>query len=186
MEGKSNKSGIRWKDDQFVWGSLAFQPLIDENDPVLLHGLNSPVKYVRLVRRELNGKTRYFAQLINEGLPYVKPKNTVGDDLIGLDLNVSVVAVVGDTKSELLPFTHQVPTYDKEIAALQRQMQRSQRTGNPENYESNFNAQKGRKTITKLGKPKKGKRRWNKSKHYLRTAQKKRELERRKTAYAKS
>jgi hypothetical protein len=186
VEGKSNKTGIRWKDNQLVWGDLILQPLIGENDPVLLHGLNSPVKYVRLIKRELNGKTRYFAQLVNEGLPFQKPKNTVGDDLIGLDLNVSAVAVVGDTRSELLPFANKVPTYDKEIAALQRQMQRSQRTSNPENYEPNFEARKGRKTVTKLGKPKKGKRKWRKSKRYLRIAQKKRELQRRKAAYAKS
>lgn len=186
VEGKSNKTGIRWKDNQLVWGNLILQPFIDKNDPVLLHGLNSRVKYVRLIKRELNGKVRYFAQLVNEGLPFQKAKNTVGDELVGVDLNVSTVAVVGDTRSELLSFADKVPAYDKEIASLQRQMQRSQRLSNPENYEPNFEARKGRKTVTRLGKPKKGKRKWRKSKRYLQIAQKKRELQRCRTAYAKS
>jgi hypothetical protein len=65
-------------------------------------------------------------------------------------------------------------------------MQRSQRASNPDNYEPDFKAQKGRKTVTKKGKVKKGKREWRKSSKYRKAAQKKRELERRKTAYANS
>ncbi|MCV3213337.1 hypothetical protein OGM63_07330 [Plectonema radiosum NIES-515] len=34
------------------------------NDPVILHGLTSKIKYVRLVRRVLNQKTYWFAQLV--------------------------------------------------------------------------------------------------------------------------
>ena len=45
---------------------------------------------------------------------------------------------------------------------------------------------KGRKTVTKKGKCKKGKLKWNNSKRYQNAARKKRELERRKTAHAKS
>ncbi|WP_414584093.1 hypothetical protein [Scytonema sp. PCC 10023] len=65
-------------------------------------------------------------------------------------------------------------------------MQRSQRANNPENFELDFQARRGRKTVTKKGKSKKGKRQWKKSSNYRKAAQKKRELERRKAAYAKS
>jgi putative transposase len=65
-------------------------------------------------------------------------------------------------------------------------MQRSQRVNNPDNYESNFEIKKGHRTVKKKGKVKKGKREWKRSKNYKKAAQKNRELQRKKAAYAKS
>ena len=186
LESKTNKQGLRWKDDCLVWGNLRIAPIIDLTNPVIKHGLESPIKYVRLLWRILNGKRRWYCQLVNEGLPYLCTRNYVSDGLIGLDLNISNIAFVGDNHADLLPFAENVPTFQKEIAAMQRKMQRSQRVSNPDNFEPNFKARKGRKTVVKKGKNKKGKRNWKKSANYHKAAQKKRELERRKTAYAKS
>ena len=186
LEGKTNKQGIRWKDEQLVWGKLKIKARIDWLNPVIKHGLDSPIKYVRIVWRELNGKRRWYAQLINEGLPYSKPNNYVVGGVVGLDLNVSNIAFVGDKQAGLLPFAENVPTYQKEIRRLQRKLERSRRRNNPANYHPDLTAQKGRKTVVKKGKSIKGKKQWNNSKTYLKTAAKKRELERRKAAYAKS
>lgn len=186
VEGKSNKQGIRWKDDCLVWGKLILKPIIDPVNPVIRHGLESPVKYVRLLWRVLNGKRRWYAQLVNEGLPYQKPQNYVSDGLVGLDVNISNIAFVGDKHADLLSFAENVPTFQKEITALQKKMQRSQRANNPDNFEPNFEARKGRKTVVKKGKSKKGKAQWKKTSNYLKASAKKRELERRKTAYAKT
>jgi putative transposase len=186
MEGKSNQTGIRWKNDCLVWGKLVLQPIIDPNNPVIRHGLESPIKYVRLLWRILNGKRRWYAQLVNEGSPYQKPQNYVSDGLVGLDLNISNIAYVGNDHAGLLPFAEKVPTFQREITKLQRQMQRSQRANNPDNFEPNFEAHIGRKTVSKKGKVKKGKAQWKKSSNYLKAANKKRELERRKSAYAKT
>ena len=186
VEGKTNKQGLRWKDNQLVWGSLKLRSIIDESNEVVMHGLISPIKYVRLLWRDLNGKRRWYVQLINKGLPLQKEKNYVYDGLIGLDLNISNIAFVGDKKAGLLPFAEKVPTYEKEIAALQRTMQRSQRANNPDNYEPDFEVKKGHRKIKRKGKVKKRKRQWNKSSNYKKAAQKKRELQRRKAAYAKT
>lgn len=186
LEGKTNKQGIRWFKGQFVWGSLILHPYLEDNDPVILHGLNSPIKYVRIIRKELKGRIRYFAQLINEGIPFMKKKNYIRDGLVGLDLNISNVGVVADDVAEILPLAQKVPAYTKEIKSLQRQMDRSRRTNNPDNYEPDFNAKKGRKVVKKKGKSKKGRRKWSKSKNYIKLASRRRELERRKTAYTKS
>ncbi len=186
VEGKSNKQGLRWKDDQIIWGNLRIKGIIDLTNPVILHGLNSPIKYVRLLWRTLNGKRRWYAQLINEGVPFQKPHNYVKTGVVGLDLNISNLAYVGNEQAGLLPFAEKVPTMTKEINAIQRKMQRSQRVANPDNYEPDFEAKKGRKTVKKKGKNKKGKRQWKKSANYRKLANKKRELERKKTAYAKS
>ncbi|MBD2459375.1 transposase [Nostoc sp. FACHB-87] len=186
IEGKTNKQGLRWKDNLLVWGKLKLNPIINESNPVIEHGLSSPVKYVRLLWKEINSKRRWFIQLINEGLPYQKPQNYISEGIVGLDLNISNIAFVGDNHSGLLPFADKVPDFQKEITRLQRKMQRSQRANNSENYEADFLAKKGRKTVVKQGKVKKSSRKWNKSKYYKKNAQKKRELERRKTSYAKS
>ncbi|BAZ22016.1 transposase, IS605 family protein [Kalymmatonema gypsitolerans NIES-4073] len=186
MEGKSNKTGIRWKDNCLVWGNLKLRAMIDPSNPVIQHGLASPIKYARVLWRDLNGKRRWYCQLVNEGMPYQKPQNYVFDGLIGLDLNISNIAYVGDDHADLLPFAEGVPTFLYEIAALQRQMQRSQRVNNPDNFEPDFEARKGRKIVVNKGKVKKNSRKWNKSNNYKRLATKKRELQRRKAAYAKN
>jgi putative transposase len=186
MEGKTNKQGIRWKDNQLVWGKLKLSAIIDESNPVIRHGLSSKIKYVRILRKEFNGKPYWFAQLICAGVPYQKPKNFVQPGLIGIDLNVSNIAYVADHQAGLLPFAEGVPSFERKIKAAQRQMQRSQRLANPDSFEPDFTGRKGRKTVTKKGKCKKGKRMAIKTKHYLKVAAKKRELERRKVAYAQS
>ncbi len=158
LEGKTNKQGIRWKEDGLIWGKLKLKGIIDAENPVIQHGLNSPTKYVRLLWRELNGKRRWYAQLVCEGLPHQKIQNYVSNGIVGLDLNISNIAFVADNGAGLLPCAEGVPTFERNIQALQRKMQRSQRVNNPDNYQPDFTAKKGRKTFTKKGKAKKGKR----------------------------
>ena len=186
VEGKSNKQGLRWLKNQVVWYGLKIAPIIDWNNPVIVHGLNSPVKYCRILWRNLNGKKCWFVQLINEGLPYQKPQNYVTQGIVGLDVNVSNVAFVANYKAGLLPFADKVPTFEREIKALQRKMQRSQRMHNPNNFESDFDKKVGNKIVRKKGKVKSGKKQWIKTRNYRRIQAYKAELERRKTAYAKS
>ena len=186
VEGKTNKQGLRWRDNQLVWGQLKLVPIINWENSVIKHGLTSPVKYVRLVQRHLKGKRRWFVQLINCGVPYHKEKNYIGQGVIGLDLNISNIAFVSETSAGLLPFAQGVPTFERELKTLQRQMERSRRANNPENYLTDSEGKRGRKTIHKKGKCKPGKLKWKKSKNYQKVARKKRELERRKAAYAKS
>jgi putative transposase len=186
MEGKSNKQGIRWKSDRVVWCGLKLEPIIDPNNPVMMHGLTSKVKYVRILFKIINDKRRWFAQLINEGVPYQSPNNFRSEGVIGLDLNISNVAYVANDRAGLLPFAESVPTYQKEISRIQSKMQRSQRLANPDNYEPDFTGRKGRKQVVKKGKNKTGRFKWNNSNRYQKLRAKKRELERRKSEYTKS
>ena len=186
VEGKSNKQGLRWLKDKVFWCGLNIEPIIDWSNPVIVHGLTSPVKYCRILWRNLNGKKRWFVQLINEGLPYQKTQNYVTQGIVGLDVNISNVAFVADNKAGLLPFAEKVPTFEREIKALQRKMQRSQRMHNPDNFEADFDKKVGNRIVRKKGKVKKGKKQWIKTRNYRRIAAKKAELERRKAAYAKS
>ncbi|WP_248277875.1 RNA-guided endonuclease TnpB family protein [Brasilonema sp. UFV-L1] len=172
LEGKTNKQGIRWTGKAVEWSGLKLQAIMT-NDPVILHGLNSKIKYVRLVRRILNQKNYWSAQLVCEGKPYQKPKNTIGDGNVGIDLGVSTVAIVGDSETIWTPFVVELTSKQKEVRKLQRQMDRQRRAGNPDNFNSN-------------GTLKKDKKRWNKSNRYKKTAAKKREIERKQAAHRKS
>lgn len=172
LEGKTNKQGIRWTGNGVEWSKLKL-PGIITNDPVILHGLNSNIKYVRLVRRILNQKTYWFAQLVCEGESYQKPKNIIGDGTVGIDLGVSTVAIVGEQETIWTPFAAELNSFQKEIRKLQRKMDRQRRANNPDNFNPNDTVKKGLK-------------RWNKSNRYKKTAAKKREIERRQASHRKS
>jgi len=84
LEGKGNKQGLRWKDGALVWGDLTLTGIIATNpsidpatNPVLSHGLTRPIKYVQLIRRRLNGRVRFSAQLMCEGQQYRKAQHSV-------------------------------------------------------------------------------------------------------------
>jgi transposase len=173
VEGKSNKSGIRWKGEAVEWGGLELKALISENDPVILHGLNSKVKYVRLVRRKISGRNKFYAQLVCEGKPFVKTKNTLGQGSVGIDIGPSTIAIVGDDQSHLKQFATELDFSCQHIRRLQRKMDRSRRATNPNNFNAN-------------GTVKKGSKQWNSSKSYLKTRNSKANLERKLAAQRKS
>ncbi|MFL9449822.1 RNA-guided endonuclease InsQ/TnpB family protein [Tolypothrix bouteillei VB521301_2] len=172
LEGKTNKQGIRWTGNAVEWSTLKLKAIIT-NDPVILHGLSSKIKYVRLVRRILNQKNYWFAQLVCEGLPYQKPKNIISDGTIGIDLGVSTVAIVGDKKTIWTSFADELESKQKKIRKLQRKMDRQRRANNPNNFNSN-------------GTVKKGSKRWHKSNRYKKKNNKKRETERKQAAHRQS
>jgi len=60
-EGKTNKQGIRWK-MAINLGSDQIRTIIEQSNPVIQHGLNSSVKYVRILWRDLNGKRKWYVQ----------------------------------------------------------------------------------------------------------------------------
>jgi transposase len=173
VEGKSNKAGIRWKEDSVEWNGLKLRALISANDPVILHGLNTKVKYVRLVRRKIGGRNRFYAQLVCQGSPFRKPKNHLGQGDVGLDIGPSTIAVVSDSGAQLKQFVSSLDFDAANIGRLQRKMDRSRRATNPDNFNPN-------------GTVKKGKKRWNNSKTYLKTRNSKANLERKLAAHRKS
>jgi hypothetical protein len=111
VEGKRNDVGLRFVLDPnagdggfLIWNQQVIPALIDWRDPVVQHGLRHKIKYARLVRRkasspqaqgaDTDGK-RYFVQLVLEGHAFVKPKHEeVGQDIIGLDIGPSTLAIV--------------------------------------------------------------------------------------------
>lgn len=186
VEGKTNKQGIRFKDECLVWGKLKIDVLIDKNDPVIWHALNSPIKFCRIIRKTIKGRQRWYIQLVCEGLPYVKPQNQVGEGVVGIDLNVSAAGVVSDNQASFEQFCAELDRKEREIKKLQRRNSRQLRVNNPQNYEPDFQARRGNKVVNKKGKVKKGSLEWHRSKRYLKTQHKKAEIQRRQQEHRKS
>lgn len=157
VEGKSNTACIRWRNGRVLWNGLDMEPLLDRKDKygIEAHALSCPVKYLRLVKRNINGKTRWFVQLVLEGQPCQKAKNVISSDTCGLDIGPSTIAVVGESDAFLSQFCDEVVKPWKEIRREQRAQDRSRRASNPDNYNED-------------GTIKKGSRKWHRSNRYRR------------------
>ncbi len=164
LEGKNNKTFLTYSNGYvFVGKSLSLKCLIDPKDQWMQHALNQRIKYCRLITKEVKGKNRFYVQLVMEGHPY--RKYNLGQEMIGLDVGPSTIAIVGESKAELKEFCQEVVFLDKEKRRINRKLDRQRRANNPNHYHSN-------------GVVKKGKKKWINSKNYIKTRSEHRELER--------
>ena len=170
VEGKSNSAGIRWVDGKIKWGKnfeCGVHYDLKDKHGLEAYALSCKTKYVRLVKRTIKGKTVWYAQLIQEGSPYIKEKNKLGDGMVGLDIGPSTIAIVSEESAQLQSFCPEVDDLSKSIKVLQRRMSRSLRQNNPDNFEEDhFWVNANGRNIKKLGKVKKGSSKWIRSKHY--------------------
>ena len=173
VEGKNNAAGIRWREDHLEWMGLNLAAILDYRDPVVRHALGCRVKYCRLVRRKIKGRNRFYVQLVCEGKPYVKPKNHLGTDSLGLDLGPSTVAAVGEKRAVLRVFCADLASKERLIRILQRKMDRQRRANNPDNYNPD-------------GTIKKGPKKWINSNRYIATREQLAEIHRRLAAHRRS
>ena len=145
---------------------------IDQRDRVLAHGLACPVKYVRLVRRKLGLRNRFYAQLVCEGIPYRKPQHRLGTGTVGLDLGPSSIALVAEGEALLAPFCPEVAPDTRALRRLDRQLDRQRRANNPDHYDER-------------GRIKRGPKRWKVSKRQRKVQARRRELHRKLAATRK-
>ncbi|WP_297374345.1 hypothetical protein [Acidiferrobacter sp.] len=136
IEGKSNAAGLRWRDDHLEWSGLKLKAIYNQKDPhgIQAFALQNPVKYCRLVRRIIRGKTLWFVQLVIAGFPKWKDKNPIRQGKSAIDIGPSTIAAVSETDAFLDKFCANVPNLQKAIRRIQRAMDRSKRGSNPDNY----------------------------------------------------
>ena len=146
------------------WAGLLLPLMLDAKDEWQKRALQARTKYVRVIRRDLRGRVRWYAQLIQEGLPPAIHPTPAG--VVGLDLGPSTLAVVGASAAQLTPLCPTITQPWREMRRLERAQDRSRRATNPGNYDAK-------------GRISKGKKRWLRSQRYLRRARLRRETERR-------
>jgi transposase len=134
----------------------------DADNPCHRHGLTAPLKFGRIVRKEIHGRIRWYLQLVCRGIPYQPPDRVVAlGEHVGLDLGPAKIAWSTGFESGQEEFCGALEPKHREIRRLQRQLDRQRRANNPENYHAD-----GR-----IRKPKAGKLVWKPSARYQHTRQ---------------
>src|SRR3954447_822698 len=116
VENKSNTTGLRYADGHILWGDkptkkhskprnwLCMPVGLKANDEYAHLALMDKTKYVRILKREVRGKIRYFAQLIQEGYPPTKRNRRISNDetkRVGIDIGSSTIAISNENRVEL-------------------------------------------------------------------------------------
>jgi len=169
LEGKSNKTGIRFKDGFLIWNRLKIPVKIDYNNPYEYQALKDEICYCRIKRRFIKGKYKYYLQIVFKGVPPMKinkdgeVKRHIGNGTVGLDIGTQTIAIVSNVDVKLLELADRVNNIEKEKRRILRCMDRSRRANNPDNFNED-------------GTIKKGKLKWVKSNRYIKAQNKLREL----------
>jgi hypothetical protein len=169
LEGKSNKTGIRFKDGFLIWNGLKIPVKIDYNNPYEYQALKDEICYCRIKRRFIKGKYKYYLQIVFKGVPPMKinkdgeVKRHIGNGTVGLDIGTQTIAIVSNVDVKLLELADRVNNIEKEKRRILRYMDRSRRANNPNNFNED-------------GTIKKGKLKWVKSNRYIKAQNKLREL----------
>lgn len=180
IEGKSNKTGIRFKENELIWNGVEIPIIIDKNDIYAEMALDNKVKYCRIVRKFIRGKYKYYVQLILEGIPPIKVdketgevKNRIGLGNVGIDIGTQTIAIASDKEVKLLELAPEVNNLEKNKRVLKRKLDRQRRANNSGNYNNDGTIKKGIRVEGKLTKLN-----WVKSNKYIVTQNKLREIQR--------
>lgn len=148
IEGKSNSTGIKFRNNKIIWFGLEIPVIIDKKNDYIAEALKSRTKYVRLCRKLIRGRYRYYAQLVQEGYPPQKDRYYGYEtSVVGLDIGPSSLAIASDDYVDLISLKNpRCDAYQQEIRRLHRAMDRSRRANNPDNYKENGTVKKGLKT----------------------------------------
>ena len=175
LEGNTNKTGIRFKDDIILWNGLKIPVAIDYNNYYENQALKSEIAYCRLIRKFVRKKYKYYVQIVFKGTPPIKVDNEtgevkryIGEGDVGIDIGTSTIAYSSATEVKILELADKVQDIEDEKRRLLRKMDRSRRATNPDNYNED-------------GTIKKQKVVWNKSNHYVKCQNELKELYRKQT-----
>lgn len=143
FEGKSNATGIRFKDGYVYTNGLKLKTKYRKNDKYIKYALdNHRIKYCRIKRIWHKHQYRYYVDLIMEGIPN-KTRN-YGNQTLGIDIGPSTIAVVSDSECLLQELAHNVNGIEQDLRKLQRHRDRENRANNPNNFNEDGSVIKGK------------------------------------------
>ena len=174
LEGKSNSTGIMFREDKLIWKGLEISVIIKKNDEYAKTALENRIKYCRILRRMIKGKHKYYIQLILNGTPPAKIdketgeiKNNIGRGRVGIDIGTQTIAISSKDTVKLLELAPEIENIEKEKRIIQRKLDRQRRANNPNKYNKDGTIKRGNKD------------KWIKSNRYLKTQNQLKEFQRR-------
>ena len=156
LEGKTNSSGLKFRNNTLVWNDLSIKVLVDPLDVYAQMALLQTIKYCRVLKKGTN----YYLQLILEGIPPVKLnengefRHKMGSSKVGIDMGPQTAGITSDETVRLLELAPEINTPYRSIGNLQRKMDRSLRATNPNKFKENGTFNRSNRDP------------WVKSKHY--------------------
>jgi hypothetical protein len=173
FESSDNKQGIRFRDNIVIFNKLKIPLIIKNSDIYAQMALQNRVKYCRIKREIIKGKTKYYVQLVMEGIPPIKIdrqtgeiKHYINEGTVGIDIGTQTIAYSSQNEVKLLELAPEINNIEKEKRVLQRKLDRSRRSTNSNKFNDNG-------TINTKDKSK-----WIKSNHYIKTQNELLELQR--------
>ena len=139
-------------------------PVVYKNDEYEQEILRGKIIQNRILKKIQNGKEHFYLQMILRA--EVAPRKYDTSDMfgnVGIDIGTSTVAVSSYYETKLEELAPGIDRKEKEIARLQRKLDRQRRANNPQNYNEDGTIVRGKKT-------------WTYSKKYYQTKNKLRKL----------
>ncbi len=180
LANKNRKDGMEFFEDEsiFDWDGLKMFVIIKTDYE--REALNNSICFYALERRLIRGEWKYYVQFTLRGIPPIKRNKHTGEVVhplgkgnVGIDIGTQTIAVVSDKKVLLAELADKIPSLQREIRIIQRKMDRSRRSTNPDYFNKDG-------TIKKL--PKGTRRQWNNSNNYIHLRNQYRELCRKQSA----
>ena len=159
LKTNQTHTGLRYADGNILWGDkptkkhpnpknwLCMPIAPKANDEYAHLALMDKTKYVRILKREVRGKDRYFVQLIQEGYPPTKRNRKVANDenkRVGIDIGSSTIAISSEKIVELRELAPECHVDQAKLRRIQRAMDRSKRATNTDNFKEDGTIKKGR------------------------------------------
>jgi transposase len=159
--GNDNKGSLVLRDAQIVFSSATKRKSLrlalarewrEGTRKWDLHLQDKRVVRVGIKREQVRGRDRYFALVCIEGAPYRNPQYLarVRAGTVGLDVGPSLLAVVGEDESYKLDRAPRELLVQRKLAAVverrrQRAIDRSRRAMNPQAYDAQGRAIRGKR-----------------------------------------
>lgn len=157
LSGAQKTRAIIFKGDYVDFGKLHLRIKYPKNkndfsyfERFLFPNLDN-LKFCRIVHKQIRCKSRYYVQLVFKGNA-IKNRYSVGSGRVGIDIGTSTVAISGDTYVDLFELAPEVQILEKEKIDLQRKMDRSRRSANPNKFNPDGTIKKGNKEKWKYSK----------------------------------
>lgn len=149
MESKTNKQGIRFREDHVEWHGLNIPVRVRKKDIYAKQCLqNHKIKYCRIHRKWHKHKWRYYIELVMDGIPPLKERR-MGNGRVGIDIGTSTIAAVSEADVLFKELNDGIDSIDREIKRLNRKADRQRRANNPDNYNENGTIKKDSRNFHK-------------------------------------
>lgn len=141
LEGKSKKTGIRFKENHILWNGLKIPVVMDDENDYECQAMQSAICYCRIVRKYIRNKYKFYVQIVLKGNPPIKRdmqtgevKQPIGTGDVGLDIGTQTIAISSQSAVKILELADNVQTIENKKRTLLRKMDRSRRATNPSHY----------------------------------------------------